>query len=222
MAPNPMLEEACSLKLFCVLILLAIWGSNVPAMAASASAARNAVPGMICKGTPDPALCARILSGTPANAPLNSQIAIITTYALRVSKAAYGAIGKDAESMRKWKKYRVRSETDSSSDGRLAEGAILDCLDLMGNSMDQMRATIGKVSKIGMTAAHTAARAQLMDARVSLSASLTFQSTCQDELSQHPGAAPGAKLVLRDGQLITGSLGIALSLADTLQGKLRP
>lgn len=170
------------------------------------TAASSSSPAAACRTTPYPHLCLQILSSSP-HSPLHRQIAVVSSFALSLTNASYRLA------------LHVSRATPHSAPPTYA-GALQDCIDLMDNSMDQLRLSIACISHLGPAGSPApAVHAQVMDAQVSLSASFTFQDTCCEELHQHD-ATPAAAQLLKQGGAITRVVTVALALADTLQHRL--
>lgn len=175
----------------------------------SGSSSSSPSPSAACKTTPYPQLCSRILSSSSPSTPLNRQIAVVSSFALGLTNTTYHMA------------LHVSRLTPHSAPAAYS-GALQDCIDLMGNSMDQLRLSISRLSHLnpaGSTMREL--RAQVMDAQVALSASFTFQDTCSDELRQHDTTPATAQLLTKGGD-ITRAVNVALALAATLQHRVSP
>lgn len=176
---------------------------RVPTAASSSS---SPSPEGTCKTTPYPQLCLQILSSSP-HSSLHRQICVVSSVALSLTNASYHLA------------LHVSHATPQSAPAAYA-GVLQDCIDLMGNSMDQLRLSIARISHLDPAGSpEPALHAQVMDAQVSLSASFTFQDTCSDELQQHD-TTPATAQLLKQGDAIGRVVSVALSLAATLQHRV--
>lgn len=173
------------------------------------SSSSSPLPSASCKTTPYPQLCSHILSSSSPSAPLNRQIAVVSSFALGLTNTTYHMA------------LHASRLTPHSAPAAYA-GALQDCIDLMDNSMQQLRLSISRLSHLNPAGSTVRAlRAQVMDAQVSLSASFTFQDTCSDELRQHDTTPATAQLLQKGGD-ITRAVNVALALAQTLQHRVSP
>lgn len=164
-----------------------------------------------CGTTPYPQLCAHILlsSSAPPAAPLNRQIATVSSFALSLTSSSYQLA------------QHLASIPPPRSAPRKYKGALQDCIDLMSSTMDQLRLSISRLSNLNtVRSSPYMLRSRIMDAQVSLSASFTYQDTCSDELKQRnmPAAAQLLKQVGDTSRAVT----VALAMADTLHRHISP
>ncbi|KAH7301149.1 hypothetical protein KP509_23G014700 [Ceratopteris richardii] len=204
------------LRLLCFALLMGYAASAAPIRGHGLQHRRTVSPRPFvsaCRKTSDPQLCFHVLmvSSAPPAAPLNRQIAAVSSFALHLTSSSYllaRQLARMPPPRRSPRTYR---------------GALQDCSDLMSNSMDQLKLSISRLSALNTARGPPyMKRSQVMDAQVSLSASFTYQDICSDELRQRGMPTAATSRLLQQVGDTSRAVRVALDLADTLHQSITP
>ncbi|KAH7425733.1 hypothetical protein KP509_11G068800 [Ceratopteris richardii] len=158
-------------------------------------------------------MCSRVLaaSSAPPSASLDRQISAVSSFALHLTYSSYHLA------------QHLATIPPPRSAPRTYRGALQDCMELMSDTVDQLKLSISRLSELGNTRGPSyIMRSQLMDAQVSLSASYTYQDTCSGELhDKRMPSVPTAQLRKQVGDT-SNAVAVALALADTLHQRIAP
>eukprot|EP00250_Pteridium_aquilinum_P033999 c6830_g1_i1 orf=1-669(-) len=154
----------------------------------------------LCNTTTNPTLCLSTLSSYPSSQP-SALLQDLTDY---VVSAALVQVNRTY-----WIGERDKVASEKST--------LQDCLELLDDSLDGLNRSANRLRHLDAGAPPDSLRAQVMDVRVWLSASLTYLETCWDELADPKAAAVKKRLSKASQGVVEPLLSIALCLAQTLQ-----